>query len=348
MNRIKQLIITSLLFLPFVFLKTLSAQPTQKEVAKLFQPDEKQIPSPDFSKIDNYVLGLQIKKKITEAELVEMITQQSQTKLEKARAIFIWIANNIAYDTNYSITSKEEALRRGKGVCQAYSGLFESFGKLAGLDVVTVSGDAKDFLYRHAADIDKRGHAWNVVKVDDGRQILVDATWGAGHVNNRVFTRELAVYWFDPTPEIFVFTHFPNEEKWQLLDKPVARDVFLQMPPLSPNLVSWGFNPVATFSYFTKNKDIWFPFVYSVDTKWKINMMPVCSELKVGESYNFEFVVPQNEEIAIICNNKDWVHLNKDGDKFSVTFTPEKRGTAILAVKQPTGKFGGVFKYDVK
>ncbi len=347
MNRIKQVTFFSILLMPFILLETLSAQPSQKEAAKLFQ-STKQTAQTDFSKIDEYVLGLKTKKKLTEAELVELITQQSQTKMEKARAIFIWIANNIAYDTSYKITSKEEALKQGKGVCEAYSGLFKSFGELAGLEVATIAGDSKQYFYKQPSDLDKGGHAWNVVKIDDGRWMIVDATWGAGHVRNRTFTRNLSVHWFDPKPEIFIFTHFPKEDKWQLLNKPVTRDEFLRIPPLSPELVSWGFNPDATFSYFIKTKDASFPEIFSIDMTWKVNMMPVCSELKIGKSYDFEFVLSQNEEVAIICNNKDWVRFKQDGDKFSVTFTPESKGQAILAVKQPSGKFGGVFKYEVK
>jgi hypothetical protein len=323
----------------------LSAQPSSAEAAKLFQP----VASPaDLSKIDNYVLGLKTKKNITEADLSKLITQQSQTKMEKARAIFIWIANNIAYDTNYKITTKDEALKQGKGVCEAYSGLFKSLGELAGLEVVTVSGDSKQYYYKNPSDLDRGGHAWNAVKIDDGRWMIVDATWGAGHVNNRIFTRKLSVHWFDPKPEIFIFTHFPKEDNWQLLKKPVTRDEFLRLPPLSPELVLWGFHPDATFAYFTKTKDASFPEQLSIDLTWKINMMPVCYELKTGKSYDFEFVLPQNEEVVIISNNKDWVRFKQEGNKFSVTFTPETKGQAILAVKQPTGKYGGVFKYSIK
>ena len=269
--------------------------------------------------------------------------------MEKARAIFIWIANNIAYDTNYKITSKEAALKQGKGVCEAYSGLFKSLAELAGLEVVTVHGDAKKFFYRKPSHLDKGGHAWNVVKDDDGRWVIVDATWGAGFVNNNTFTRKLSVVWFDPAPEIFIFTHFPKEDKWQLLKKPVTRDEFLRMPPLMPELVAWGFNPDATLAYFVKTKDAWFPDQLSIDLNWKINMMPVCYELKAGKLYDFEFVSSQEEEIAIFYNNnKDWVLFNRDGDRFSLTFIPEKKGQAILTVKQPNGKYGGVFKYEVK
>ena len=345
MIRIQQITIVTLLW---VISLTLLAQPSQSEAVKLFQQAEKQPSQVDFSKIDNYVLGLKTKKNITEAELVKIITQQSQTKMEKARAIFIWIANNIAYDTGYKITSKEEALRQGKGVCEAYSGLFKSLGELAGLEVTTVSGESKQYYYKQPSDLDKGGHAWNVVTADDGRRVIVDATWGAGHVRNRIFTRKLSVHWFDPSPEIFIFTHFPKEENWQLLEKPVTREKFLRMPPLQPQLVAWGFNPRATFSYFTNAKNTSFPDQLSFDVTWKINMMPVCSELKAGKSYDFVFVMPQNNEIAIVFNNKDFVFFEKDGDNFLMTYTPEKKGQASLAVKRPDGKFEVIFRYDVK
>ena len=345
MNKFKRIAIIMILLIPIIFMRVLSAQPSPTAAAKLFQPVAS---SPDFSKIDNYVLGLKTKKNITEAELVTVITKQSQTKMEKARAIFIWIANNIAYDTSYKVRSKEDALKQGKGVCEAYSGLFKSLGELAGLEVVTISGDTKQYYYKKPSDLDRGGHAWNAVKMDDGRWMIVDATWGAGHVNNKVFTRKLSVHWFDPKPEIYIFTHLPNEDNWQLLKKPVTRDEFLRLPPLSPELVFWGFHPEATFTYFINTKDASFPDQFAIDMTWKISMMPVCNELKVGKAYNFELVLPQNEEVAIICNNKDWVRFKQDGDKFSLTFTPETKGQAILTVKQPSGKFGGVFKYDVK
>jgi len=332
----------------FSFLMTLSAQPSPDEAAKLFRPVANQVSQPDFSKIDNYVLGLKIKKNITEAELVKLITQQSQTKMEKARAIFIWIANNIAYDTSYKIRSKEEALKQGKGVCEAYSGMFKSLGELAGLEVVTIEGDTKQYYYKRPSDLDKGGHAWNAVKVDDGRWMIVDATWGAGHVNNKTFTRNLTLHWFDPKPEIFIFTHLPKEEKWQLLSKPITRDDFLRIPPLSPELVLWGFDPNAIFSYFANNRNSSFPDQFSIDVTWKINMMPVCDELKVGTTYEFAFILPKNDEAAIILNNKDFVHFEQNGDKFSLTFTPKNKGQAIVALKHPNGKFGGVFKYNIK
>ena len=345
MIRIKQIIPLLILFESFPLL-SLSSQPLPKEIAMMFQRDIKNSQY-DFSAIDNYVSGLKTTKNMTETELVSAITKQSQSNIEKARAIFIWIANNIAYDTSSKITSKEDALKQGKGVCQAYSGIFQSFGELAGLEVVTISGDSKQYYYKQPSDLDRGGHAWNAVKMDDGRWLIVDATWGAGHVNNRTFTRQLSDHWFDAKPEIFIFTHFPKDDQWQLLNKPISRDAFLRLPPLSPRLVSWGFNPVATFNYFIKAKDASFPEIFSIDIDLQFNMMPVSNKLKKGKSYRFEVVLPENEDIALIINNKDWMKFEKDGNNYSVTFTPESKGDALLAVKQHDGKFGGVFKYEI-
>ncbi len=342
MSRYIIFIIVSLFFFGNTF-----GQPDEKETAKLFQTDDKLPKQQDFSAIDNYVLGLKNRKKMSEEELVALITKQSQTKTEKARAIFIWIADNIAYDTSYKITSKEDALKQGKGVCQAYSGIFQSFCETAGLEVITISGESKQYYYKQPSDLDKGGHAWNAVKTENDRWMLVDATWGAGHVMNKVFTHQLTTYWFDPVPEIYIFSHFPKEENQQFLNKPVGRDDFLAMPPPYPNVCLWGFNPHALLAYFLKNKKASFPEMYSLEVTWKINTMPVCYELKKGKSYKFEFILPENEDVAIIFNNKDWVRFEKDGDKYTAVFTPEKKGTAVVAVKQNTGKFGGVFKYEV-
>ena len=341
----KRITILSFLLGLFVSLHTFSQSPQER----IFAPSANQPTQIDFSRIDNYVLGLRTQRNTTEAQLSALITRESQTKMEKARAIFIWIANNIAYDTNLRVRTKEEALRQGRGVCEAYSALFQSLAELAGLEVVTVTGDAKQYYYRDPSDLDSDGHAWNVVKVEDDRWVIVDATWGAGHVENRRFTKKLTLHWFDPAPELYIFTHLPQEDQsqWQLLNRPVTREEFLRMPPLSPELALWGFNPAETFAYFISSENASFPEQFTVDIAWKINTMPVSSELKTGEAYKFEFVSPNSEAVSIVSNGSEWTHFNKDGDIFSATFTPATQGDAILTIRLPNGRFGGVFRYDI-
>jgi transglutaminase-like putative cysteine protease len=301
----------------------------------------------DFSEIDNYVLSLKTGRNASEKEIVELITKKSTTKLEKGRAIFVWIADNIAYDTSYKITSPEEGLRKRKGVCQAYSDLFQRFGEAAGLEVVTISGDSKQFYYKKPSDLDRGGHAWNAFKSDDGKWIFLDATWGAGYVQNRKFTKQLTDYWFNPAPAVYVFTHFPEDKQWQLLDKPIGRDDFLKIPPVSPKFINWGFDADALLSFFLSNKHSGFPDFYTINVDWKVIKMPVSAELKRGTTYEFVFEMSETEEVVIFLNN-DHFTAEKSGNRHTIKFTPDKKGTVMVTVKQKNGEYAGVLRYVVK
>ncbi|MCL2074332.1 MAG: hypothetical protein FWH18_10445 [Marinilabiliaceae bacterium] len=315
------------------------------DASKLFRTSSVQ--KPDFSKIDNYVLGLKIGKNVSEKEMVELIIKKSTTNLEKARAIFVWIADNIAYDTSFKVTTFEEGLAKRKGVCQAYSELFKRFGELAGLQVVVISGDSNQYDYKKPSDLDSGGHAWNAFKSDNGKWILVDATWGAGYVKNRKFTKEFTDFWFNPSPEIYIFSHFPKDDKWQLIDKQISKDAFLKMPPITPKFENWGFDSKELLNHFLNSKHSGFPDFYSIDLDWKIVKMPVSAELKKGTTYEFIFEMPQQEEIAIFLNDTPFF-AEKKGNKHTIIFKPDKKGNALITIKQKNGQFAGVLSYEVK
>ena len=333
------------LLLSFLFFQTIIAQ-SEGDASDFFRITEQS--KPDFSEIDNYVKNLKIGKNVSPENMVELIIKKSTTKLEKARAIYVWITENIAYDTSYKITTMEAGLKNRKGVCQAYSGIFQMFSELAGLESVVISGDSKQFYYKKPADLDKGGHAWNAFKSDDSRWVLVDATWGAGYVTNNKFTREPNDFWFDPLTNIFIFTHFPEVEKWQFLDNPVSRNEFLNIPPLQPKFINWGFDADKLFSYYITDKNKGFLDFYSVNIDWKIIKMPVTAELKKGTTYEFIFEMTDYETVAVIVNDKDWTFAEKTGNHFNISLTPDKKGTALVAVKQKNGQFSVIFKYLVK
>lgn len=303
----------------------------------------------DFSEIDNYVRTLKIGKNVSANEMVELIIKKSTTKLEKARAIYIWITENIAYDTSLKISTMESGLKNRKGVCQAYSEIFQVFGEIAGLEVVTISGDSKQLFYKKTADLDKGGHAWNAFKSDDNKWILVETTWGAGYVNNNKFTRDPSDYWFVPSPQIFIFTHFPEEEKWQFLEKPVSRNEFLNIPPLQPKFINWGFNPNELFFHYVTDKNKGFPEFFSINVNWKIIKMPVTDELKKGTTYEFVFeIFDNNEEVVIVINENEFLKPDKSANRLIFSVTPTKKGSLTVMIKQKNGKYAGVFKYLVK
>ena len=209
-----------------------------------------------FQQVDLHAAS--IKEKPTDAAtLAQKLTEPFTTDLEKSRAIFMWIALNVQYDCKkfhnpqrpqIRATSKKElkekvekwqedqvekTAKSKRGICEDYSRLFKAMCDVAGVEAVVVSGNARDF-YRPYRSAHNNPHAWNAVKID-GQWHLLDATWAAGYVNAGVtkFTRKLFPGYFMTPPAWFAQYHFPDDEKWQLLDTPLDKSVFPNQPMIN-------------------------------------------------------------------------------------------------------------------
>ncbi len=139
-------------------------------------------------------------------ELTEGITSER----EKARAIYAFVAEHVAYDvekyeTENSLTrlydSALAALESGEGVCQDYAYLAIALLRAIGMEAHYVTGQAGEL------------HAWVEVKVD-GEWIEMDPTWGAGYVQDGVFHFNYNEQYFDPDPAFFESTHTREEIKY--------------------------------------------------------------------------------------------------------------------------------------
>ena len=64
-------------------------------------------------------------------------------------------------------------------------------------------------------------HEYNVVKIDKDWK-FIDTTLGAGYINKRMkFVKLYNDFYFCTNPSDFIYSHFPIEEKWQLLKEPI-------------------------------------------------------------------------------------------------------------------------------
>lgn len=151
----------------------------------------------------------------------------------RIKALHDWVADRIAYD---AVALADDDIPRQdapsvfatrKGVCAGYANLLRAMAKVTGDEVVVVVGDARTDL----DEIGGGGHAWNAAKID-GQWYLIDATWDAGHVKGRVFTKKYTTSYFLTPPEIFGVDHFPSEARWQLRPSPISRGDFMRQPML--------------------------------------------------------------------------------------------------------------------
>lgn len=170
------------------------------------------------------------------APLAAYLVAPAKSDREKAWVIFRWVADNVNYDVEgflsgeYGDLSADQVLRTRSAVCEGYSNLFDALAASAGLESVHVPGYAKGTGYAPGAPFAGPNHAWNAVRVD-GRWQLVDCTWGAGSLDEEgKYERVFEPYYFMPPPEEFLFTHFPLEPRWQLVDAPITLEEFIGRP----------------------------------------------------------------------------------------------------------------------
>lgn len=193
-----------------------------------------------LASVDQHALSLKRFRSVD--PLVGRLIKPGYTDLEKTRAIFRYVSEHISYDTDAIFKNRlvssdpNDVLRSGKAVCGGYANLFEVIGRRAGLEVITINGYSKGYGY----DLDdglnqKLRHAWNAVKID-GKWHLLDATWGSGYLDGQTKqnVKQFTEHYFLTPPETFVYDHFPDDPRWQLLEKPLSQRQFLELPLTKP------------------------------------------------------------------------------------------------------------------
>ncbi|KAL4803831.1 hypothetical protein BDV18DRAFT_144521 [Aspergillus unguis] len=144
---------------------------------------------------------------------------------DKARAIFTWLHHNIDYDVVSFFgncvkgSTPQGTFASGLAVCQGYAELFQTLATHAGLEAKVVSGHGKGIGYGPPAPgaplpaYSPTGHAWNVVRIDNGQWKLIDACWGAGHVQGpgQPYVRKFNPAQFTDTNDEFGLKHYPKD-----------------------------------------------------------------------------------------------------------------------------------------
>ena len=201
----------------------------------------------DFEEIDQHALNAPAWAEESVEALAAYLVEPARNDLEKARAIYRWITENIDYDAegiatgSYGDMSPEGVLRSHVAVCEGYGGLFESLAVAAGLEAVKISGYAKGYRYDLGSVFEgPTNHAWNAVKIN-GTWYLLDSTWGAGYMDeNDRFVPEFEDYHFLTPPDEFIYRHFPDDPRWQLLESPISKSEFELLVYLRPAFFKYG------------------------------------------------------------------------------------------------------------
>ena len=111
--------------------------------------------------------------------ILPQLSLGGKTTYQKVQAIYNWITANVKYDYSHlndptywpQYTAYAAAVQK-KAVCQGYANLFYRLANDAGVDCRIITGKA----YNSDGTAD---HAWNIVRMEDGKYYCLDATWDA-------------------------------------------------------------------------------------------------------------------------------------------------------------------------
>lgn len=218
--------------------------------------------------------------------LTYKLTNMLSTDIEKFRAIYTWVCNNITGDSNqhnkvsrkrkqlkndslgYIIWNNEykkiafkKLLKHKKTMCTGYAYLIKEFCFLANIECKIVDGYGRS-VESNVNSLESVNHSWNAVKLNN-KWYLCDATWSSGYMlNNYLFIKDYNDGYFLTEPTLFAKNHYPIQKKWFLNDS-LSNSEFIATPIVYGETFNQKIIPISPKDLSTasqKNEAIHFSF----------------------------------------------------------------------------------------
>jgi len=311
---------------------------------------------PDFTRIDDHVAGIERPTSGNSVDFAQRLTRPARTDLERVRAIAWWMASHIAYDHEMfrnqfpqqqagraplkaiAANKPDAVMRRGKAVCSGYAALFVALCRTVGIEAAEVSGKVR---------FNDVGHKWNAVRINGSWQLLDITYMAAGAGNAREGVGKPVGFYFLTDPELFVFSHLPNEPKWQLLPRPITRQEFVAVPPVLHPLLAMVARPVMLRQAARDGVREFVPAKLPDAGEVKLLAAPLGRELEAGTSCEFR-VRADGCEAVFVDNGGDQSPLERRAGLFQGKVTPTG-GFLRIGVQARAGNGGveGMLDYRV-
>jgi hypothetical protein len=227
----------------------------------------------DFKEVDEYVKKLGKLDTMNMGTIATLLTKKFEDKTDQARAIFVWIANNISFDFKNARSGNTDkntstlVLQNRKGLGAGYANLYQDMCSVAGIRCLTVDGYVK-FTSEQIADAKTEiNHTWNVIQLglSPDAWYYVDACRGAGYsdADFKSFTPAFNDEYFFATLRIFNWEHCPDNEAWYLGPRPKGKKDFFDLPVIKSAAYEMGLKSFTPKDGDLKAK-VGKPFFFSI------------------------------------------------------------------------------------
>ena len=252
----------------------------------------------DFSHADS--LALTVKYDHDYLKLARELAAPFTHDIYKARAIFKWIANNIAYDFKLENSGREitipdcegeydcatimrvwennyikKILNNRKAMCDGYTKLFKKLCDINHIQNEIVPGYFRTRPYQIGNKI-SANHSWNAIFIDTA-WLFCDVTCASGFCTENEetgklvkYTRDFQEYYWLPGPLSLARNHFPKDDYWQKQLNLTTGDFFNKPHYYSTDILQNISNelPATGMLQIPKGDSIHFSFDYKKDIRF--------------------------------------------------------------------------------
>lgn len=281
-----------------------------------------------FKKVDKYVADLGPMEGHYLKYIVDTLTRRGTVpKADQVRAMYMWEANNITYNTaarrhpKQANNSASEVLNERSGSHEGYANLFKAMCDLAHLRCEVIPGMAK-FDPRDIGKLTPKWnrHTWNAVMIDN-TWYLLDLAWSAGYTDRkfRFFTPSFTDAWFFTDRELFALSHYPDKKSWQLLDTPINKSNFTFAPIIGKSAIIYEVYPETIRGNIRGKADTTKKMIFEVgnpdliksisvshrttkkiDVKYTIEGDRLYADIPFSSTGDYSFDIYVNNELAYI------------------------------------------------
>lgn len=268
--------------------------------------------------MDEAVAKLGALTKYNVGTIADTITAKFSDKEQKARAIFYWIANNIAIDPKGSKQSDdknnlpENVIELRKASPIGFSLLVQEMCSAANIRCLSVDGYVKNYPEEIVDPADEKNYSWNVIQLGQSPEnwFYADACRAAGTVDKKgkIFTKEFVSEYFFADRQLFNLVYFPDNSAWQLGSGPKNKKEFFGLPVITGQAFVLGLGKPTPAAGLIKTK-LKKPVAFSFPVRGEIKNISVMA----GE----EKKQPKPEIINFVNNN----------GQISFTYQPKTEGS---------------------
>lgn len=196
--------------------------------------------SDQYKTVDEFVQKLGSVDSQNVANITLALTKPFQDKELKARAIFYWIANNIAMDpkaikiNDERKSLPEDIIKFRKATSLGFAKLFQEMSSLANIRCLVVDGYVKNTIDDLNNPADEINHSWNVIQLGTSpdKWYFVDVARATGTLDKKMtlFVKDFTSAYFFANKTLFNLDHYPDNDAWQLGGGPKSIKEFYNLP----------------------------------------------------------------------------------------------------------------------